>query len=59
MGRDLPRHPESKPSHRLEAGRDLSSQDVSRRWQDHMARLLDARVPDAGPPQLEQIFRLD
>jgi len=37
----------------------LSQQEVSTRWQDHMAPLLDARVPDAGPPALEEIFRLD
>jgi hypothetical protein len=32
---------------------------VNRRWQDAMAELLDERVPDGGPPALEQIFRLD
>ena len=42
-----------------EAGRYLDGQDVNRRWQDHMAGLLEERVPDAGPPPLEQIFRLD
>jgi L-rhamnose mutarotase len=41
------------------AGRYLDGQDVSRRWQDHMAVLLEERVPDAGPPPLEEIFRLD
>jgi L-rhamnose mutarotase len=41
------------------AGRHLDAEDVSRRWQDHMAGLLEERVPDAGPPPLEQIFRLD
>jgi L-rhamnose mutarotase len=41
------------------AGRYLDAQDVSRRWQDHMAGLLEERVPDAGPPPLEEIFRLD
>ena len=34
----------------------LAQQEVSTRWQDHMASLLDERVPDAGPPALEQIF---
>jgi L-rhamnose mutarotase len=37
----------------------LESQDVSTRWQDAMADLLDERVPNTGPPRLEQIFRLD
>ncbi len=37
----------------------LAAQDVSRRWQDAMAELLEERVPDAGPPPLEQVFRLD
>ena len=37
----------------------LDAQDVSRRWQDHMADFLEERVPDAGPPSLEEIFRLD
>ena len=37
----------------------LSQQEVCTRWQDHIAPLLDARVPDAGPPALEEIFRLD
>lgn len=41
------------------AGRYLDAQDVNRRWQDHMADLLEERVPDAGPPSLEEIFRLD
>jgi L-rhamnose mutarotase len=41
------------------AGRYLDAQDVSRRWQDHMAGLLEERVPEAGPPPLEEIFRLD
>ena len=44
----------------LEAsGRHLAAQEVSTRWQDAMADLLDQRVPDGGPPALEQIFRLD
>jgi L-rhamnose mutarotase len=37
----------------------LSQQEVCARWQDHMAPLLAARVPDAGPPALGEIFRLD
>jgi L-rhamnose mutarotase len=39
--------------------RSLARQDVSARWQDEMAALLEERVPDAGPPALTQIFRLD
>jgi L-rhamnose mutarotase len=41
------------------AGRHLAAQSVSSRWQDAMAELLEQRVPDAGPPPLEEIFRLD
>jgi L-rhamnose mutarotase len=41
------------------AGRYLAQQDVSARWQDAMAELLEERVPDGGPPPLEEIFRLD
>ena len=37
----------------------LASQEVSSRWQDAMAELLEKRVPDAGPPPLEEVFRLD
>ena len=37
----------------------LAAQEVSARWQDAMAELLEERVPDAGPPPLEEIFRLD
>lgn len=37
----------------------LARQEVCTRWQDHMAELLEKRVPDAGPPQLEEVFRLD
>ena len=37
----------------------LEQQEVSTRWQDAMAELLDERVPDSGPPQLAEIFRLD
>ena len=41
------------------AGRYMAEQDVSRRWQDAMAELLEERVPDAGPPPLAEVFRLD
>jgi L-rhamnose mutarotase len=41
------------------AGHYLAQQDVSTRWQDAMAELLESRVPDGGPPALEEIFRLD
>jgi L-rhamnose mutarotase len=41
------------------AARHLAAQEVSARWQDAMAGLLEERVPDAGPPALEEIFRLD
>jgi L-rhamnose mutarotase len=37
----------------------LAAQEVSARWQDAMAELLDGRVPDGGPPPLEEVFRLD
>jgi L-rhamnose mutarotase len=37
----------------------LAQQDASTRWQDAMAELLESRVPDGGPPALEEIFRLD
>ena len=37
----------------------MDAQPISTRWQDRMAPLLSERVPDAGPPALEQIFRLD
>jgi L-rhamnose mutarotase len=37
----------------------LSQQEVCTRWQDQMASLLEERVPDAGPPGLAEIFRLD
>jgi L-rhamnose mutarotase len=37
----------------------LAQQEVSARWQDAMAGLLEERVPDSGPPQLEEVFRLD
>jgi L-rhamnose mutarotase len=41
------------------SARYLEGQEVSRRWQDAMADLLEERVPDSGPPPLEEIFRLD
>ena len=37
----------------------MAEQDVSGRWQDAMAELLEERVPDGGAPALEEIFRLD
>ncbi len=37
----------------------LAEQEVSTRWQDAMAELLEQRVPEGGPPQLEEVFRLD
>jgi L-rhamnose mutarotase len=41
------------------AGRYMTEQEVSTRWQDAMAELLVERVPEAGPPPLEEVFRLD
>jgi L-rhamnose mutarotase len=41
------------------AGAYMAAQEVNARWQDAMATLLEERVPDAGPPALEEIFRLD
>jgi L-rhamnose mutarotase len=41
------------------AARHLAAQEVSTRWQDTMAELLEERVPDGGPPALAEIFRLD
>jgi L-rhamnose mutarotase len=41
------------------AGAHMAAQEVNNRWQDAMAQLLEERVPDAGPPALEEIFRLD
>jgi len=40
------------------AGAHMAAQEVNTRWQDAMAELLDERVPDGGPPPLEEIFRL-
>jgi L-rhamnose mutarotase len=37
----------------------LGQQEVSTRWQDAMAELLEERVPDSGAPPLPEIFRLD
>jgi len=37
----------------------LAAQEVSARWQDTMAELLEERVPDQGPARLPEIFRLD
>jgi L-rhamnose mutarotase len=37
----------------------MKAENVNARWQDTMAELLEERVPDAGPPALEEIFRLD
>jgi L-rhamnose mutarotase len=37
----------------------LAAQEVSTRWQDAMAELLDERVPDGGPQPLEEVFRLE
>jgi L-rhamnose mutarotase len=37
----------------------LAGHEVCTRWQDAMAVLLEERVPEAGPPPLEEIFRLD
>ena len=41
------------------AERYLAAHEVSARWQDAMAGLLQERVPDSGPPALPEIFRLD
>jgi L-rhamnose mutarotase len=41
------------------AQRYLAQQDVSTRWQDAMAEFLEERVPDGGPPALDEVFRLD
>jgi hypothetical protein len=37
----------------------LAAQEVSARWQDALADLLEERVPDEGPPSLDEVFRLD
>jgi L-rhamnose mutarotase len=41
------------------AERHLAALEVSAHWQDAMAELLVDRVPDGGPPPLEEIFRLE
>jgi L-rhamnose mutarotase len=41
------------------AARYLAGREVCSRWQDSIAELLEQRVPDGGPPALEEIFRLD
>jgi L-rhamnose mutarotase len=41
------------------AGAHMAAQEVNARWQDAMAGLLEERVPDAGPPALEEVVRLD
>jgi L-rhamnose mutarotase len=37
----------------------MEAQEVNTRWQDAMEGLLEDRVPDTGPPALDEIFRLD
>jgi L-rhamnose mutarotase len=37
----------------------MEAQEVNGRWQDTMAKLLEERVPDAGPRTLAEIFRHD
>jgi L-rhamnose mutarotase len=37
----------------------MEAQEVNARWQDTMAKLLEERVPNVGPPTLEAIFRLE
>ncbi len=37
----------------------LAQQEVCGRWQDAMAELLQHRVPDSGPPPLQEIFRME
>jgi L-rhamnose mutarotase len=41
------------------AARYLADQRVSVRWQNAMAELLEQRVPESGPPPLQEVFRLD
>jgi L-rhamnose mutarotase len=41
------------------AARYLEAQEVSARWQNAMAELLEERVSDRGPRALEPIFRLE
>jgi L-rhamnose mutarotase len=42
-----------------DAERNLRNEEVSARWQDAMAELLEERVPEGGPAPLEEVFRLD
>src|ERR1700730_47440 len=35
----------------------MEAQEVNARWQDTMAKLLEERVADDGPPTLEKSFR--
>lgn len=37
----------------------LEAQEVSTRWRDTMAELLEEHVPDHDPAPLEEVFRLD
>jgi L-rhamnose mutarotase len=37
----------------------MEAQEVNADWQDAMAELLEERVPDAGPPELQPIFHLE
>ena len=41
------------------ASRFMAEQEVSGRWQDAMAELLEERVPGCRAPALEEIFRLE
>jgi L-rhamnose mutarotase len=41
------------------AAANMEAREVNARWQDTMAQLLEERVPNAGPPTLEEVFRLD
>ncbi len=41
------------------AAANMEAREVNARWQDTMAQLLEERVSNAGPPTLEEIFRLD
>jgi L-rhamnose mutarotase len=37
----------------------LASHEANTRWRAAMAPLFEERVADGGPPQLEEVFRLD
>jgi L-rhamnose mutarotase len=56
-GTDMFGYFETDDAERAEAY--LAGQEVSARWQDAMADLLQERVANEGPPSLEEIFRLD